>query len=71
MDRCAGMSLSVHTLKRTHTCLEYPFTKDEKKISSSSVEWSYSRQCNSSKGAWPSYKSEKKPKNPEIRCMYV
>ncbi|EPB68136.1 Ligand-gated ion channel [Ancylostoma ceylanicum] len=30
MDLCADMSLSVHTLKRTHTWLEYPFTNDEK-----------------------------------------
>ncbi|EYC19343.1 hypothetical protein Y032_0024g1031 [Ancylostoma ceylanicum] len=30
MDRCADMSHSVHTMKCTHTWLEYPFTKDEK-----------------------------------------
>ncbi|EPB66894.1 hypothetical protein ANCCEY_14015 [Ancylostoma ceylanicum] len=30
MDRYADMSLSVHTLNRTHTWLEYPFTMDEK-----------------------------------------
>ncbi|EPB65045.1 transposase [Ancylostoma ceylanicum] len=41
-ERCADMSLSVHTLKRTHTWLEYPFTKDEKQISYSNV---YRRAC--------------------------
>ncbi|EPB71163.1 hypothetical protein ANCCEY_09744 [Ancylostoma ceylanicum] len=30
MDRCADRSHSVHTMKRTHTWLEYPFTKDGK-----------------------------------------
>ncbi|EPB71398.1 hypothetical protein ANCCEY_09509 [Ancylostoma ceylanicum] len=29
MDRCSDMSFPVHPLKRTHTWLEYPFTKDE------------------------------------------
>ncbi|EPB71223.1 hypothetical protein ANCCEY_09685 [Ancylostoma ceylanicum] len=29
MDRCADMSLSLHTLKCTHMWLQYPFTKDE------------------------------------------
>ncbi|EPB70541.1 transposase [Ancylostoma ceylanicum] len=42
MDRCANMSLSVHMLKRTHTWLKYPFTKDGKEISYSNV---YRRAC--------------------------
>ncbi|EPB68012.1 endomembrane protein 70 [Ancylostoma ceylanicum] len=48
MDRCADMSHSVHTLKRTHTWLEYPFTKDEKYISYSNV---YRCACWIDKGA--------------------
>ncbi|EYC18879.1 hypothetical protein Y032_0026g1422 [Ancylostoma ceylanicum] len=48
MDRCADMSPSVHTLKRTHTWLEYSFTKDEKWISYSNV---YHHACWIDKGA--------------------